>query len=477
MSKVNFKEGVKLKEGVRIENGVDFKNLYEISAKNSPKASLWANSFRYGMRASKKENKIKPQSEYEPEGRNKWTVVAVLPEGSAVSQRHRNLGIYSQKLNLFKSNHYSRRCTIKAQYTRPEQLFSNKGRMHKFLKGNNVGTGPYNQGLVGYVSRPEATLENKPEWEKAKESAPLYSYSETKKDIFQITPAAAINLLGDDPIFKFIMSPEDPNVDFHQFCVRFISKLNNKFNCKLKWCASNHYNTEHPHVHLLVCRQTEDGRLLRLDSDCIKKGLKKISEEILTDLQGPVFWEEELENINKDVKTTGFCFIDRKILAMARTNPADPTRIPAHRIANSDSKTYLQVFNRLKALNRRGLVKYEKYDKDDPQKQESCWFISKDFESNVRKAEFAEVLGIDVSDFVVDKGHKNYKCSLLEAKRLRENPSRVFLALVDENGIKHLREENLDEELEVPIGVPGEVFELKELKEMLEQRSRELLDD
>lgn len=477
MSKINFKEGVNLNEGVKIGNGVDFKKIETISAKNTPKASQWSRPAHYDKVSSPKENKANLYSEYTPRSFNKWTTIAILPEGYAspsVSGTKKS-NLYSQKMNLFKASSYSRRCVVRVGFTKPGQIFSNAGKMHKFLEDNNVGTEAYNGGLVRYVSRADATLERKPIWDNATEVESLFTCS-SDGAVRRVTPDEATELLGDCPVFKIFVSPEDPGVDFNFFCICLINKLKAKLQYDVKWCASNHYNTEHPHVHILCSRLTDDGRLLRLPSNYIKNGLRKDAEAILTTMMGPVSWEKELEKINKAVRAKRFCDIDKRILAIARTNPADPTRIPAHRLVKSNSRLYLQISKRLQMLNQKGLVAYEKYDKEDPLKKESCWVVSKTFETEVRKAEFAEELEMDVSGYVLDKGHKSYKCSLIKAKRIEEDSSRVLLALIDENGVKHLREENLDAELECPIGPVGGVFELKELKEMLEQRSRELDD-
>lgn len=476
MRKANFKEGINFNEGVQIKEGVDFKRIDTISPKNTPKASLWARSFRYGKGASYgKTNTISPREEYTPKNSSRWSVAVVLPEGfgSAGYGGFAGSKTYNKKMDLFKAGGYSRRCVVRVGYTRPGQFFSNSGKMNKFLEGSKVDNGGYNKGLVAYISRADATIEQKPQWDDAQENLSLYTeggFRETK----QITREEAIALLESSPVFKIVISPEDPDVDFHLFSSLFMERLSKKFKFDFKWCASNHYNTEHPHVHILCSRRTENGQLVRLSSPFVIKGIKKIAEDVLTQLQGPVSWEKEMEKIDENSKKNGFSDIDKRIVAIARTNPEDPTRIPAHRLSSLDARSYLQISKRLQVLEKKGLVKHEKYDKEDPLKKESNWVVSKDFEERVRKLEFSQELEMDVSAFVVDKGLKNYKCSLIKAKKA-EDSSKVLFALVDENGVKHLREEELLEEIEFTQDSLKGVFDIYTIKDLLESREERTL--
>lgn len=473
-SKIDFKEGVKFNEGVKIENGIDFARLHIISTQNNPKASLWARSYLYGKRAGSKPKANKPHMEPEKKGSDKWTVAAVLQDGSeALRKAARGASLYNNKMQLFQAGSYRRRCFVKIGYTNPGQKFSNRGRLGKFLQGTDIGTGAYNKGLIGYISREEATLDKKPQWENAEEKRSVYTCDDNG-EIVQITTAEAVALLKDDPVFKVILSPEDGGVDIKKFAEKFMEAMENKLGVRLRWCAANHYNTDHPHVHILFSRKTKDGKLLRFNTKYIKKQLKKTAQDILTQIKGPVLWEEQLERIEKEAKSRGFCDIDKKILAMARTNPSDPTRLPIHRIKNSDALTYMQVSKRLRVLNRRHLVEFEKGDKEGPIKKEGAWVIKDDLEEKVRKDEFARELEIDTAGFVLDKDDKGYKCSVIKAKRPDEDKPRVLMALVDENGIKHLREEFIDEELGTEL--PQGVFELRNIKSLLVNKERTIND-
>lgn len=476
--KMDFKEGVKIQEGVKIEEGIDFAKLHAITAKSSPKASSWAKSYLYGKRSAPQPKQSRPRMDFEKKGSDKWTVVAILPEapsGEGVTKLEKGSRseLYNRKMDLFRAGSYARGCVVRIGYTNPGQKFSNRGRLHKFLEGKDIGTGAYNRGLIGYISRAEATLEEKPDWEQAKQKFPVYTYDKEVGELKNMTTDQALAFLQDEPVFKVVLSPEDKGVDISQFTALFMDRLSEKFGYSLKWCAANHYNTDHPHTHIVFSRQTKDGKLLRLNDKYIKRQFRKEAQDILTQIQGPVRWEEELEKINKESKSMGFCDIDRKILALAKTNPSDPTRVPVHRIANSNAKTYIQVSKRLQELNRRHLVEFEKQDKNDPLKREGAWVIKKNFEKEVRKDEFARELEMDVSGFVLDRGHKNYKCSVIKAKRINEDEPRVLMALVDENGVKHLREENIDEDMgtEMPQGV----FDVLNLKSLL-AKGRELDD-
>ena len=54
----------------------------------------------------------------------------------------------------------------------------------------------------------------------------------------------------------------------------------------LEWVAIDHYNTDNPHVHLLVRGRDLDGRSLRIPRDYLSSGLRHRSQELATQRLG-----------------------------------------------------------------------------------------------------------------------------------------------------------------------------------------------
>ena len=56
---------------------------------------------------------------------------------------------------------------------------------------------------------------------------------------------------------------------------------------KLEWLAVNHFDTDHPHAHIVIRGVDRSGRELRLDRGFISYGLREIAQEIATQELGP----------------------------------------------------------------------------------------------------------------------------------------------------------------------------------------------
>jgi len=66
--------------------------------------------------------------------------------------------------------------------------------------------------------------------------------------------------------FRFIVSPEDGDqMDLTGFARRFMSQVEKDTGRRLIWAAVNHYNTDNPHVHVVIRGLDRDGD--EVDSD------------------------------------------------------------------------------------------------------------------------------------------------------------------------------------------------------------------
>ena len=56
---------------------------------------------------------------------------------------------------------------------------------------------------------------------------------------------------------------------------------------RLDWVAVDHWNTEHPHIHILVRGRADDGSDLVISRDYIGSGLRARAGELVTRELGP----------------------------------------------------------------------------------------------------------------------------------------------------------------------------------------------
>ncbi len=89
---------------------------------------------------------------------------------------------------------------------------------------------------------------------------------------------------GDRHHFRFIISPDDaPEMsDLKQFTRDLVGQMEKDLGTKLDWVAVDHWNTEHPHVHLIVRGVRDDGHDLVISRDYIKEGMRDRARDLIT---------------------------------------------------------------------------------------------------------------------------------------------------------------------------------------------------
>lgn len=94
--------------------------------------------------------------------------------------------------------------------------------------------------------------------------------------------------LADEVGFKFIISPENQNMDMKILVRQFVKNLEIVTGHKFSWMAATHTNTSHIHSHLLINgidRRT--GQSFRFDRGIIKRVARELAIDICTQLEGP----------------------------------------------------------------------------------------------------------------------------------------------------------------------------------------------
>jgi type IV secretory pathway VirD2 relaxase len=89
--------------------------------------------------------------------------------------------------------------------------------------------------------------------------------------------------------FRFIVSPEDAAelADLKAFTRDLMHQAEADLGTRLDWVAVDHWNTAHPHVHVLVRGVGDDARDLVISRDYISSGLRARASELVTLELGP----------------------------------------------------------------------------------------------------------------------------------------------------------------------------------------------
>ena len=135
--------------------------------------------------------------------------------------------------------------------------------------------------------------------------------------------------------FRFIISPEDsPDLsDLKAHTRDLMSQVEADLGTKLDWVAVNHYNTGHPHVHVIVNGRDELGGDLVINGDYLANGIRERANELTTLELGPVTEIEQHRKLSAEIDQDRFTRVDRAMTEEAedcflhlRNEPAEPRR-------------------------------------------------------------------------------------------------------------------------------------------------------
>ena len=121
---------------------------------------------------------------------------------------------------------------------------------------------------------------------------------------------------GDRHQFRFIVAPEDGAEydDLRPFVRRLMTQMEDDLGTKLEWVAVDHYNTGHPHSHIILRGKDDQGQDLVIAREYITKGLRERAAELVTLDLGPRT-DLEIENrLRNEVEQERLTSIDRRLL-------------------------------------------------------------------------------------------------------------------------------------------------------------------
>jgi hypothetical protein len=89
-----------------------------------------------------------------------------------------------------------------------------------------------------------------------------------------------------DKNFRVFLSPQNGNVDLTALTKSFVKRLELDTGYKIYWEAANHYNTDHPHSHLIINGKDKSGREVEFSRDFVKTFMRENARDICTAMIG-----------------------------------------------------------------------------------------------------------------------------------------------------------------------------------------------
>ncbi|PAP92009.1 relaxase/mobilization nuclease domain-containing protein [Mesorhizobium wenxiniae] len=122
--------------------------------------------------------------------------------------------------------------------------------------------------------------------------------------------------------FRFIVSPDDAleMSDLKAFTRDLVAQMERDLDTKLDWVAVDHWNTEHPHVHLIVRGVREDGENLVIARDYIKEGMRDRARDLITQELGPRTDHDIRRALERQVQAERWTNLDRQLRRDSQRN-------------------------------------------------------------------------------------------------------------------------------------------------------------
>lgn len=128
------------------------------------------------------------------------------------------------------------------------------------------------------------------------------------------------NLCKDDRHhFRFIISPENAHeiADMEGYIRGVMGRVEDDLGTKLEWVSAVHYDTDHPHAHVVVRGKDELGKDLVIEPHYISHGIRMRAEELATEILGERSIEEVQKSMEQETDVMRVTSLDRFIAARA----------------------------------------------------------------------------------------------------------------------------------------------------------------
>ena len=161
-----------------------------------------------------------------------------------------------------------------------------------------------------YLARESATYEN---------DAKAVGFNRENESVDIAGQLANWQTAGDQQVWKLIVSPEfGDRIDLPRLTRELIRQMEKDLGTDLEWVAAEHYNTEHPHVHVVIRGVRDSGETLRLSREYVQQGIRTIAAD-----RAPASLDigrnlTRFEAERREVAEKRFTSIDRRLLRDAQ---------------------------------------------------------------------------------------------------------------------------------------------------------------
>ena len=270
---------------------------------------------------------------------------------------------------------------------------------------------------------------------------------------------------GDRHHFRFIVSPEDAAEleDLRAFARDLMLQAERDLGTKLDWVGVDHWNTDNPHVHVLVRGKGDDGRDLVIARDYIGKGIRARAEHLVGLELGPKPELQVRNDLAREIDTERWTRLDRAISTI--TDDAGFVDLRTAGKGDADPEIRRLMVGRLQRLERLGLAQSA---------GPAQWTLQPDSQSRLRelgeRGDIIKTMHRALTEAQIDRGVADLTihgakdapvlAGRLVARGLHDELTGEAYAIVDgvDGRVHHLRFADIEATSDV---APGGIVELR----------------
>jgi len=188
----------------------------------------------------------------------------------------------------------------------------------------------------------------------------------------QANGTAFLDSCEGDRQFRLIVSADDGAelADLKPFIRDMMAKAETDLGTKLDWVAVDHFNTGHPHTHIIIRGRDDHGNDLVIAKDYMSHGFRMRARELVTLELGPEIESDMTIKLGREVEAERFTRLDRALLRNTNKGFLVVSAMPPE-----ERQIHASHMGRLRKLEELGLAK---------ERQTGVWEIASDMETKLR---------------------------------------------------------------------------------------------
>jgi type IV secretory pathway VirD2 relaxase len=274
---------------------------------------------------------------------------------------------------------------------------------------------------------------------------------------------------GDRHHFRFIVSPEDAEhlSDLKAFTRDLMTQAERDLGTKLDWVGVDHWNTDNPHVHVIVRGVTDDGHDLVIARDYISHGLRARAAELVTLELGPKSEIEIHRRLDAEVEADRWTRLDRVLEAEASRHDrvVDLRPEPDGAVTENGQPALLGRMRKLERLglaNPLGAARWHLSERAEPTLR--ALGERDDIIKRIHRGLAQRRIERSVCDYALEADASQPIIGRLVARGLDDELRGTAYAVIDgiDGRARHVRLADLDAAGD---GAPGSIVELRQFKD------------